>query len=215
MASRAALRELSVLEEIPGDGARRTGLRQRRLPRRPRNLSLFPHQLPPRLRRRPLPTSRSSNSNSWKSLPPAQCPGRVALLYVGICWVILEPVHVVSLAHARGSGMDQPAGRRWHGARVSGRDPDRLDLRGHPEGLKPSTAVDPRHSLLQHTGRRLNRAILGVLGVMVAYFLVYHFWLGRYIAEPVKEEAHQGERHGWSRPPRSHCAPSPCCRSWT
>ncbi len=116
--------------------------------------------------------------------------GRVALLYVGICWIILEPVHVV---------FHMLAVPEWI---------NRLVVVGMalgfpvailiawiyevtPEGLKPSTAVDPRHSLLQHTGRRLNRAILGVLGVMVAYFLVYHFWLGRYIAEPVKEEAHQ------------------------
>jgi adenylate cyclase len=116
--------------------------------------------------------------------------GRVALLYVGICWIILEPVHVV---------FHMLAVPEWI---------NRLVVVGMalgfpvailiawiyevtPEGLKPSTAVDPRRSLLQRTGQRLNRAILGVLGVMVAYFLVYHFWLGRYIAEPVKEEAHQ------------------------
>ena len=116
--------------------------------------------------------------------------GRVALLYVGICWIILEPVHVV---------FHMLAVPEWI---------NRLVVVGMalgfpvailiawiyevtPEGLKPSTAVDPHRSLLQRTGQRLNRAILGVLGVMVAYFFVYHFWLGRYIAEPVMEQAHQ------------------------
>ena len=77
--------------------------------------------------------------------------GRVALLYVGICWIILEPVHVVFHMLAVPEWINRLV--------VVG-----MALVFHveiliaeiyevtPEGLKPSTAVDPRHSLLQHTG---------------------------------------------------------------
>ena len=179
----------SVLEENPSDGARRTGLGQRRHLGARETCSPFPPRLPARRRRRPLRSVPLVELKFLEKLRRRNV-GRVALLYVGICWIILEPVHVV---------FHMLAVPEWI---------NRLVVVGMalgfpvailiawiyevtPEGLKPSTAVDPHRSLLQRTGQRLNRAILGVLGVMVAYFLVYHFWLGRYIAEPVNEQAHQ------------------------
>ena len=112
---------------------------------------------------------------------------RVALLYVGVCWVILEPVHVVF--HMLGVP-------EWINRLVI-----ILMAMGFPvavlaawiyatpaPGLKPD-ALHASRSLLHRRNRRLNRAIASVAGVMVAYSLLYHFWLGKHITDPISEEA--------------------------
>jgi TolB-like protein/Tfp pilus assembly protein PilF len=48
-----------------------------------------------------------------------------------------------------------------------------------PEGLKLSEQVHPAHSIAHHTGRRLDRAIIAVLAVALAYFVTDKFWLSR------------------------------------
>lgn len=82
--------------------------------------------------------------------------GRVALLYIGICWIILEPVHVIF--HML--GVPEWVNRFVVIAMALGFP---LAVLGAwiyevtPEGLKPTADVDPRRSLLQKTGQRLNR----------------------------------------------------------
>jgi TolB-like protein/Tfp pilus assembly protein PilF len=112
--------------------------------------------------------------------------GRVALLYIGICWIILEPVHVIF--HML--GVPEWVNRLVVIGMALGFPLAVLAAWIYevtPEGLKPTSDVDPRRSLLQKTGQRLNRAILAVLGVMLMYFLVYHFWFAKHVAEPVAD----------------------------
>src|SRR5437588_9606121 len=103
---------------------------------------------------------------------------RVALLYLIVCWLILDPVHVVF--HM----LDVPI---WA---------DRLVImlmavgfpavvifawvyEITPEGLKPTVEVPHGQSIRKLTGRRLDRAIIAVLGVALAYFIVDKFWLNK------------------------------------
>ncbi len=103
---------------------------------------------------------------------------RVGVLYLIVCWVILEPVHVVF--HM----LEVPA---WANRLVI-----LLMAVGFPAallfawvyeltpgGLKLTTEVDLQHSITGHTGRRLDRAIIVVLTVALAYFVVDKFWLSR------------------------------------
>jgi adenylate cyclase len=113
--------------------------------------------------------------------------GRVALLYLGICWIVLEPVHVIFHMLAvpewinrlvvvfMALGFPVAAVAAWV-------------YEITPEGLKP-VAANPRRSLLRRSSRRLNLAIMSVLGFMAVYFLIYHFWLAKYVIEPVAEPA--------------------------
>jgi adenylate cyclase len=103
---------------------------------------------------------------------------RVALLYLVACWLILDPVHVVF--HM----LEVPA---WANRLV-------LILMAigfpavllfawafeiTPEGLKPTVEVDPQNSIRSLTGRRLDRAIIVVLALALAYFVVDKFWLAK------------------------------------
>ena len=54
-------------------------------------------------------------------------------------------------------------------------------------------ALEARRSLLQRLNRRLNLAIAAVAGLMVLYFLLYHFWLGKHIIDPASEEPRASE----------------------
>lgn len=113
--------------------------------------------------------------------------GRVALLYFGICWVILEPVHVVFhmleapewanrlVIFAMVLGFPVTVAMAWIYAVT-------------PAGAKPA-AIDAHHSLLRRLNRRLNLAIAVVAAFAVMYFLLYHFWLGKHITEPITEDA--------------------------
>ena len=114
--------------------------------------------------------------------------GRVAILYLGISWVVLEPLRVIFNM----LGVPEWINRLVVVFMALGFPIAVLTAWVYevtPEGLKPSSTVDPRKSLLRHTGRRLNRAILSVLSLMVVYFLVYHFWLAKHLIEPVAEVA--------------------------
>jgi TolB-like protein/Tfp pilus assembly protein PilF len=58
--------------------------------------------------------------------------------------------------------------------------------------MKPD-ALHARHSGLRRVNRRLNLAIGAVAAIMVAYSLVYYFWLGKHITDPISEEARSSE----------------------
>ncbi len=111
---------------------------------------------------------------------------RVAILYLGIAWVVLQPIHLVFNM----VGVPSWINRLVVVFMALGFPVAVLTAwvyEATPEGLKPRGSVDPSHSIAHLTGRRLNRAILSVLGLMVAYFLVYHFWLAKHLTEPVAE----------------------------
>ena len=57
-----------------------------------------------------------------------------------------------------------------------------------PEGLKPSAEVDPARSIVRQTGRRLDRAIIIVLAVALAYFVADKFWFSRHTAAAATAE---------------------------
>ena len=105
---------------------------------------------------------------------------RVALLYLVVCWLILEPIHVVF--HM----LEVPV---WANRLVIV-----LMMFGFPavlifawvyeltpEGLKPTVAVAHGRSIRRETGRRLDRAIIVVLALALAYFIVDKFWLARHV----------------------------------
>jgi adenylate cyclase len=115
--------------------------------------------------------------------------GRVALLYVGVCWFILEPVHVVF--HMM--GVPEWASRLVVISMVLG-FPVAITtswIYGVAPAGASGGALDERRSLLRRMGWRLNVAIATVAGFIALYYVVYHFWLGKYIAEPISEEAHE------------------------
>jgi TolB-like protein len=105
---------------------------------------------------------------------------RVAALYLVVCWLILEPVHVVF--HM----LEVPV---WANRLVV-----MLMAVGFPavvifawvyeitpEGLKPTAEVPHGQSIRRLTGRRLDRAIIAVLAVALAYFIVDKFWMSKHV----------------------------------
>jgi adenylate cyclase len=115
--------------------------------------------------------------------------GRVALLYLAICWFILEPVHVVF--HML--GVPEWVNRLVIVVLALG-FPLTVILAWiytpTPQGER-SEALAAHRSVLRRLNVRLNLAIAAVAGLMVLYFLLYHFWLGKHITEPISEEAHE------------------------
>src|SRR5205807_9464556 len=104
---------------------------------------------------------------------------RVAALYLVVCWLILEPVHVIF--HM----LEVPA---WANRLVV-----MIMALGFPaavifawayeitpEGLKPTVEVPHGQSIRKLTGRRLDRAIIAVLAVALAYFVVDKFWISKH-----------------------------------
>jgi adenylate cyclase len=109
---------------------------------------------------------------------------RVAALYLVVCWLILDPLHVVF--HM----LEVPA---WANRLVV-----MLMAVGFPavlifawvyeitpEGFKPTVEAPTGQSIRKLTGRRLDRAIIAVLAVALAYFVADKFWLSKRIAAPV------------------------------
>jgi adenylate cyclase len=107
--------------------------------------------------------------------------GRVAILYVVVCYLILESFSV--FIHVLGSP-------EWIGRTVAV-----LMVLGFPaalifawvfemtpEGLKPTAEVDSRRSIRKLTGRRLDLAIIIVLVLALAYFAADKFWLSKRFA---------------------------------
>jgi adenylate cyclase len=113
--------------------------------------------------------------------------GRVAVLYVGFCWVILEPVHVVF--HMLGA--PEWAARLVLYAMVLG-FPVAVTMAWiysvTPANAKPA-AIDAHRFVLRRMNRRLNLAIAAVAVFMVMYYFLYHFWLGKHITDPIIEDA--------------------------
>ena len=58
-----------------------------------------------------------------------------------------------------------------------------------PEGLKPTVEVSHDRYIRKPTGRRLDRAIIAVLAVALAYFVVDEFWISRPSATQTAEAA--------------------------
>jgi len=113
---------------------------------------------------------------------------RVGILYLVVCWLILDPVHVVF--HM----LEVPA---WANRLVV-----ILMAIGFPaillfawvyeitpEGLKPTVEVEPRRSIRKLTARRLDRAIMLVLLLAIAYLLIDKFWLSGHITKVEHEAA--------------------------
>jgi adenylate cyclase len=111
--------------------------------------------------------------------------GRVVVLYLGVCWVILDPVHVVFhmlsvpewanqlvvVVMALGFPVALLAAWIYHVT---------------PAGLSPGS-IDQRRSLVRRSSRRLNRAIAAVAALLGLYFLLYHFWIAKHVTEPISE----------------------------
>jgi TolB-like protein len=106
---------------------------------------------------------------------------RVGILYVIVAWLILEPVHVIF--HM----LETPA---WANRAVIvllaiGFPAALLFAWVYeitPEGLKPTVKVEPSQSIRNQTRQRLNRAIIAVLVLAMAYLLVDKIWLSKYTA---------------------------------
>jgi adenylate cyclase len=108
--------------------------------------------------------------------------GRIAILYVAVCYLILEPFEL--FFHL----LELPA---WTGRTVV-----LLMVLGFPaalifawvfeitpDGIKPTVEVDPRRSIVKQTGRRLDRAIIVLLALALIYFVIDKFWLSRRVAD--------------------------------
>ena len=105
---------------------------------------------------------------------------RVAVLYVVVCWLILDPVHVVFhmleipawanrlVVILMAAGFPAMAIFAWV-------------YEITPEGLKPTVAVPHGQSIRKLTGRRLDRAIIAVLAVALTYFVVDKFWISKQV----------------------------------
>src|SRR6266851_9775010 len=108
---------------------------------------------------------------------------RVGILYLVVCWLILDPVHV--LFHM----LEVPlwANRLVVILMAVGFPAVLLFAWVYeitPEGLKPTAEVEPHRSIRKQTGQRLNRAIFAVMAVALTYFAVDKFWLSRPVAVP-------------------------------
>jgi adenylate cyclase len=111
---------------------------------------------------------------------------RVGILYLVVCWLILDPVHV--LLHM----LEVPVwANRLVVILMAIAFPAVLLFAWvyeiTPEGLKLAAEVDPQRSIRQQTGQRLNRAIFVVLVLAVAYLLTDKLWLSKHVttAQPV------------------------------
>src|SRR6266481_8006732 len=105
---------------------------------------------------------------------------RVGILYLVVCWLILDPVHVVF--HM----LDVPvwANRLVVILMAVGFPAVLLFAWVYeitPEGLKPSAEVAHGQSIRQQTGRRIDRAIIAVMAVALTYFVVDKFWLSQHV----------------------------------
>jgi TolB-like protein/tetratricopeptide (TPR) repeat protein len=103
---------------------------------------------------------------------------RVGVLYLVVCWLILDPVHV--LFHM----LDIPVwANRLVVILMAAGFPAVLVFAWvyeiTPEGLKPTAEVDAHRSIRRQTGQRLNRAIVAVMAVALTYFVVDKFWISK------------------------------------
>jgi TolB-like protein len=114
---------------------------------------------------------------------------RVAVLYLVVCWLILDPVHV--LFHM----LDVPvwANRLVVILMAVGFPAVLIFAWAYeitPEGLRPTVEIPHGESIRALTGRRLNRAIIAVLAVALAYFALDKFWISKHLTfRPVESAA--------------------------
>jgi adenylate cyclase len=107
--------------------------------------------------------------------------GRVAILYLVSCWLILEPVHVIF--HM----LEVPvwANRLVIIMMAIGFVPVTIFAWVYettPDGLKPTVQVPQAQSMRRATGRRLDFAIIVVLAIALGYFAFDKFWLSAHLA---------------------------------
>jgi adenylate cyclase len=104
---------------------------------------------------------------------------RVAILYVVVCYLILEPfgllVHVLALPEWIGRTVVVLMAVGFPAVLLFA-----WVYEITPEGLKQTVEVDPQRSIRKLTGQRLNRAIVAVMAVALAYFVVDKFWLSKH-----------------------------------
>lgn len=117
--------------------------------------------------------------------------GRVAILYLVVCWLILEPVHVIF--HM----MEVPvwANRLVVILMAAGFLPVVVFAWVYemtPDGLKPSSQVPHGQSIRRPTGRKLDLAIIVLLAIALTYFVVDKFWISKQFGS--NEVSHE-ERH--------------------
>jgi adenylate cyclase len=107
--------------------------------------------------------------------------GRVAVLYIVVSYLILEPLsvflHVLALPEWIGRTMVLLMVIGFPAALIFA-----WVYEITPEGLKPTVEVEPSRSIRKQTGQRLNRAIIATLCVALAYFVVDKFWLSKRVA---------------------------------
>ena len=106
---------------------------------------------------------------------------RVALLYLVVCWLILEPVHVIF--HM----LDVPIWANRLVVMIMAVGFPAVVIFAWvyeitPEGLKPTIEVPHGQSTRKLTGRRLEMAIIAVLAVALTYFVVDKFWISKHVA---------------------------------
>jgi adenylate cyclase len=106
---------------------------------------------------------------------------RVGILYLAVCWLILEPVHVIFhmlevpvwanrlVVILMAVGLPAALAFAWV-----------FELT--PEGLKPASEEPQHRSLRLKAGQRLNRAIVVVMALALSYLLFDKFWLSRHFA---------------------------------
>src|SRR5260370_35358586 len=105
---------------------------------------------------------------------------RVGILYLVLCWLILDPVHVVFHMLE----VPQWANRLVVVLMASGFPAVLLFAWVYeitPEGLKPTVEVEPSRSIRKQTAQRLNRAIFAVMAVALTYFVAERFWLSQHL----------------------------------
>src|SRR5579863_58327 len=139
------------------------------------------------------PLSTKAPSAQSAAGPPAQHPPihfrlfeqlkqrnvvRVALLYIGVCYLILEPfgtfVHLLALPEWTGRTVVLLMVVGFPAALIFA-----WVYEITPQGLKPTAEVPHGQSIRRLTGQRLDRAIIAVLAVALAYFVVDKFWLSK------------------------------------
>jgi hypothetical protein len=101
---------------------------------------------------------------------------RVGILYLLACWLMLGPLVAVLRTLSGGAlgagavvivmllGFPAALSLAWAYERT-------------PEGIKPTAQVDRRTSMRRHAGARLDRAIIVVVALELAYIAVENFWI--------------------------------------
>jgi adenylate cyclase len=104
--------------------------------------------------------------------------GRVAILYIAVCYLLLESfstfLHVLALPEWTGRAVAVLMILGFPAALIFA-----WAYEITPEGLKPTVEVEPSRSIKKQTGKRLNRAIIIVLALVLAYFAADKFWLSK------------------------------------